>query len=565
MKKIYATIVCLMSVVAVMASPEYPNVKSARQVSVAPLAEAGESDGVASPPLENEPKWEDIGLCAYTDDVVTTCYSTGAVTYNVRVQKDVANEGMYRIVNPWENYPAAQRKQVEEDEDNPGVLPIGDEYYIMIDARDPERVRIPESHIGMSNKRGEYTMYSLSELVDRFYHVTEEKAVAAYGKLEDGVITFKTKYAFYLIDPTGDYWLGNKHKEFRLVLTGTVIPVDYEFMIGCKQAFCADANGNYQFTIMGDENIPHMRCKVISTYPDEAASIEDVLATGRACYPGQTITVNESVFTDRCMYFMVVACDDKGVLQSARYIDMYATDFNAADWAPLGKADMTEGFLSCLFPTLFDVETFEVDVEYNIKRPNYYRVVNPYDSWEPAKSYLTYGHGHNHYMYIDASEDDKVYFEKSPLGLEMLQYGEVTLCCDYEILRTVWGKDFLEHVGTDKSGGHFENNVITFDETAGVRLFLSNIGEVMTNCFPNPEYDEEAALADPENYQIRPYLPGYFKLDLNKALSGVEGVKADGVDARPEYFNLQGVKVENPRDGLFIRRQGNKVEKVVLK
>lgn len=46
--------------------------------------------------------------------------------------------------------------------------------------------------------------------------------------------------------------------------------------------------------------------------------------------------------------------------------------------------------------------------------------------------------------------------------------------------------------------------------------------------------------------------------------SGIEGVIVDDANAPVEYFNLQGVRVDNPENGLYIRRQGSKVEKVVL-
>lgn len=565
----------LLSAVTLCAQHQFSNVKSSRQLTeraVSVLKPDNGGSGIVTKAVGdgadfgNESQWVDMGECAYTDDIVTTCWSVGTQTYNVRVQKDAANEGVYRIINPWENYPAAARKAVETHEDSPGVLPVGDEYYILIDARDPEKVRIPESRIGMSNHRGEYTVCSISELLGQgYYGVNEETVEKSYGKLVDGVLTFTRPYALYLLTPDRDWWLGNKFGGFQLVLTGTAVPVDYDFMIQCKQAFCGDSNGNFQFYIDADENIPNMLCKVISTWPDEDASIRDVLNTGRVCYPGQTITVNESVFTARCTYFMVVACDADGNFKSARYIDMYASDFDGDDWAPLGKADMTEGFLSCLFPSLFESETFEVDVEYNVKRPDYYRVVNPYDSWAPAQSYLTYGHFHRHYIYIDAAEPDKVYIDISPLGLEILHYGEVALCCDYGMLLMEWGKDFLEIMGTTESGGHIKDNVITFDERAGVKLYMSNIGTVITNCFPNPDYDEAAAKADPANYPILPYLPGKFRLDLNKALGGVDNITADNAAGEVEYYNLQGVKVQNPRGGMFIRCQGGKAEKVMIK
>lgn len=46
---------------------------------------------------------------------------------------------------------------------------------------------------------------------------------------------------------------------------------------------------------------------------------------------------------------------------------------------------------------------------------------------------------------------------------------------------------------------------------------------------------------------------------------GVNEVAADGNDDAPvEYFNLQGMRVNNPSNGIFIRRQGNKATKVRL-
>lgn len=45
-------------------------------------------------------------------------------------------------------------------------------------------------------------------------------------------------------------------------------------------------------------------------------------------------------------------------------------------------------------------------------------------------------------------------------------------------------------------------------------------------------------------------------------ISGVESIEGDNADAPVEYFNLQGIKVENPANGIYIRRQGNKVEKI---
>ena len=46
--------------------------------------------------------------------------------------------------------------------------------------------------------------------------------------------------------------------------------------------------------------------------------------------------------------------------------------------------------------------------------------------------------------------------------------------------------------------------------------------------------------------------------------TGIDDVTVDE-NAPVEYYNLQGVRVENPANGLYIRRQGNKATKVLVK
>ncbi len=46
---------------------------------------------------------------------------------------------------------------------------------------------------------------------------------------------------------------------------------------------------------------------------------------------------------------------------------------------------------------------------------------------------------------------------------------------------------------------------------------------------------------------------------------GVENIVIEDAQAPVEYYNLQGVKVANPENGLYIRVQGNKVSKVIVK
>lgn len=48
---------------------------------------------------------------------------------------------------------------------------------------------------------------------------------------------------------------------------------------------------------------------------------------------------------------------------------------------------------------------------------------------------------------------------------------------------------------------------------------------------------------------------------VNSILTAVESIE---VEAPAEYYNLQGIKVDNPENGIFIKKQGSKASKVIL-
>ena len=57
--------------------------------------------------------------------------------------------------------------------------------------------------------------------------------------------------------------------------------------------------------------------------------------------------------------------------------------------------------------------------------------------------------------------------------------------------------------------------------------------------------------------------PWKYFLDIQEIdFSGIDGVESDECsDAPVEYYNLQGMRVENPTSGIYIRRQGSKTSK----
>ena len=83
------------------------------------------------------------------------------------------------------------------------------------------------------------------------------------------------------------------------------------------------------------------------------------------------------------------------------------------------------------------------------------------------------------------------------------------------------------------------------------------------------------AVGDPDNINLVVYLINRVSGAIenactiknvgNQDASGIETVTADSSDATGEYFNLQGVKVSNPSNGIYILRQGKNVTKVYVK
>lgn len=85
------------------------------------------------------------------------------------------------------------------------------------------------------------------------------------------------------------------------------------------------------------------------------------------------------------------------------------------------------------------------------------------------------------------------------------------------------------------------------------------------NAFSNVTY-ANAYLYVPEdatdNYKTADVWSKFSKQGIT---TGIEAIETDAIDADAEYYNLQGVKIVNPTSGIYIRRQGTKIDKVIIK
>lgn len=566
MRKLYTLAIAAFALTATAASPTgFRTFRNAIPTVSKEMGKQLAGRSFHATPAKAEPQhtWVAMGEGTMVDDITTSHFSVEPQAITVDVEKDAANEGWYRIVNPWKNY-----TQMDKITEAGGTLEQSDDITIVIDATDPDYVRVLETNIGMDDGYGASTVVGYTELVGvnlGAFTVTQSDADTKAGKMADGAISFDQRYAL-MLHQGGDYYNGNGNSKFSIALPGTETPIDYSLKAAPTTKFCPEADGKYYVTFKGDERIPGVKYICSTEYPETQQAIAATIAKLNA--EGLTASVNTKVAIDISdatgaeyfMFFCAVDADGNLADEMPYYLAFPVPDTDTAGWHTLGNATLTEGFLSCSLPTMFDVESYQVEVQRNIAQPGLYRIVNPYSPWSHSSDYLL-AHDHNHYIYFNAENHENVYILESGLGISVENLGEAGIGSLYYDMVREYGIDLLNMFGI-YSGGTIKDNVLTFDGTGEIKIFFAGTGQWhYTNLKPNPDY--EAGVSPDEDM----YLGGDFKLDMTGLdLSGISDIAADTATATAEYYNLQGIRVEHPSAGnVYIRRCGSKVDKVMVR
>lgn len=174
--------------------------------------------------------WVDMnGTAQYREDCITTFYGVGNDIMELDIQENVVTEGVYRLVNPYgEAYPYNEAGDWDDSQD----------YYLTVNASDPDYVYVEKSETGMD---WGYGMFSIQSLVS--YYLSKGTDLATikaehpeyFGTLKGGVITMPAGSLLLSMADYNDgtWYTSNASGMFAIALPGSRIAdysVEYTYL-----------------------------------------------------------------------------------------------------------------------------------------------------------------------------------------------------------------------------------------------------------------------------------------------------------------------------------------------
>lgn len=133
----------------------------------------------------------------------------------------------------------------------------------------------------------------------------------------------------------------------------------------------------------------------------------------------------------------------------------------------------------------------------------------------------------------------------------------------------VWvrdGEDLYDFIRTyDKFGNILVEKEISYadadpEKIQGITEYLGNVVYDTETGYPTEYTTTQKYDENPASNNSRTVWSDYKSFE-----AGIGAITTDNENAPVEYFDLRGRRVDNPAGGFFIRRQGNKVEKIVVR
>ena len=263
--------------------------------------------------------WVDYGTALYREDLITTFFGVDNIVYEVPIQKNVVEEGYYRLVNPYGKY---------YKYNDPGDFDETTDSYLTINATDPDWVYVEESP---TTTNWSYGVFSMTSYVQYYLNngytldFIKSNAPQLFGKLKDGVITMPATSMLLSMAAynNGTWYDANGSGLFAVALPGHVI-ADYSLVCEYAGRFTDIADNDYvRNTFTFGEDVESVKYVIVpaGTDVDEIiAGIKDgsIEATEVTASGDSEIPFNEE--TGNYMVVAVIYAGGEPVGEQARTI-----------------------------------------------------------------------------------------------------------------------------------------------------------------------------------------------------------------------------------------------------
>ena len=211
-------------------------------------------------------------------------------------------------------------------------------------------------------------------------------------------------------------------------------------------------------------------------------------------------------------------------------------------WQSLGEAVVTDNAFTPYFAPDADVESYSAKIYESTVYDGLYKVLNP---WKGLYNALDIA-AQSPKIYVDASYPDNVLLYLTAIGLTN-EDGNLYLAMNYGFYCAAYTENQIP-----------QDKFTTFTEEDNIATITFEPGSIMVG----PQTDKGISLRSigAEASTIVFYANG----NAGES-SGVSDIAVDE-NAPVEYFNLQGVRIDNPAAGqIVIKRQGAKVTKTIVR
>lgn len=497
---------------------------------------------------QGDAEWLPLGKGRMTENVsrIANRTATGgdatenAYSYEVEIEVKTDNNAVFRIKNPFgPSHPNHENLQYIDRNPVMTYFPSlqGDDYYLVFDASDPSRVEIPYSQSGLwlewsgmifsgTHNLAGWDKYSRDD-IDRFY-------AWEWGKFFDNRIVMPHNSVY--IDHS---WIESSENTSDIVLE---MPgyVDYGFnltkntdegrLLNYKIENISPDIASFDCALISEQKRNADRYFFERTYDriinrEEGLEIREYPAT-----EGMTISPKDFSAGSGRYFFVVVPKDASGHHHMGANAGALARNMKLDRWNHLGKCAIEDNLVSKQFE-LGGKYYSEADIYECPDLKGYYCVEAPFARMVEQTDGLTHPDS-GFQLFIDATNPALVTMADVVMG------GVAAKLTVATGLETGGSPVYLEPTYNAMFAQMWDNrerDTGEYDHTAG------NLADGVITFAPGTlsvNGDSEGSFSV--------FLPG----------TGVAETMTDSENVPAEYYNLQGIRVASPVNGIFIERRG---------